>query len=171
MSLPLLQSAFNWIKILLGGWEDIWASRRAPFSCNTFELRVLTEARFTFSTELAASSAPASSVHQAPSWEAFNRLAQVCFSGSSVSFFLFVSFYSTFCSADNPNSVGGLLVWLELGTMWPRSGGEKVYLEALYPRPRFLATCIFASYAIILGFTASGCIVGEDLDTPVNTLF
>jgi hypothetical protein len=45
--------------------------------------------------------------------------------------------------------------------MWPRSGGEKVYLEAIYPRPKFLATCIFASNAILLGFTASGCIVSK----------
>lgn len=58
--------------------------------------------------------------------------------------------------------IGGLFVWLELGTIWPRSGGEKVYLEAMYPRPKFLATCIFASNAILLGFTASGCIVSLD---------
>lgn len=43
--------------------------------------------------------------------------------------------------------------------MFPRSGGEKVYLEAVYKKPRFLATVIFAANAIILGFTASGCIV------------
>ncbi|KAL4261032.1 Cellular Amino Acid Transporter [Pleurotus pulmonarius] len=53
----------------------------------------------------------------------------------------------------------GLFVWLEYGTMFPRSGGEKVYLEAVYKRPRYLATVIFAINAIILGFTASGCIV------------
>ncbi len=43
--------------------------------------------------------------------------------------------------------------------MFPRSGGEKVYLEAVYKRPRYLATVIFAVNAIVLGFTASGCIV------------
>ncbi|CAK7266682.1 hypothetical protein SEPCBS57363_002213 [Sporothrix epigloea] len=53
----------------------------------------------------------------------------------------------------------GLCVWLEFGCMFPRSGGEKVYLEAVYRRPRFLATIIFAVQAILLGFTASGCIV------------
>lgn len=53
----------------------------------------------------------------------------------------------------------GLFVWLEYGTMFPRSGGEKVYLEAVYKRPRYLATVIFATIAILLGFTASGCIV------------
>ncbi|KAF5320748.1 hypothetical protein D9619_002215 [Psilocybe cf. subviscida] len=53
----------------------------------------------------------------------------------------------------------GLFVWLEYGTMIPRSGGEKVYLEAVYTRPKYLATVIFAMNAILLGFTASGCIV------------
>ncbi|EMD32253.1 hypothetical protein CERSUDRAFT_88248 [Gelatoporia subvermispora B] len=53
----------------------------------------------------------------------------------------------------------GLFIWLELGTMFPRSGGEKVYLEAIYKKPKHLATVIFAANAILLGFTASGCIV------------
>ncbi|KAI0261883.1 high affinity methionine permease [Gloeopeniophorella convolvens] len=53
----------------------------------------------------------------------------------------------------------GLFIWLEFGTMFPRSGGEKVYLEAIYRRPKHLATVIFAANAIILGFTASNCIV------------
>ena len=56
-------------------------------------------------------------------------------------------------------SLCGLLVWLEFGTMFPRSGGEKVYLEAVYKKPRHLSTVIFASNAIVLGFAASGCIV------------
>lgn len=53
----------------------------------------------------------------------------------------------------------GLFIWLELGTMFPRSGGEKVYLEAVYTKPKHLATVIFAVNAIVLGFSASGCIV------------
>ena len=56
-------------------------------------------------------------------------------------------------------SYASLLVLLELGTMFPRSGGEKVYLEAMYKRPRHLATMFYAFQAILLGFTASGCIV------------
>ncbi|KZO94864.1 amino acid transporter [Calocera viscosa TUFC12733] len=56
-------------------------------------------------------------------------------------------------------SVCGLFVWLEFGTMFPRSGGEKVYLEAVYRKPKYLATVIFATNAIVLGFSASGCIV------------
>ena len=55
----------------------------------------------------------------------------------------------------------GLFVWLEFGTMIPRSGGEKVYLEAVYTKPKFLATVIFAMNAILLGFTAAGCIVSS----------
>jgi amino acid transporter len=53
----------------------------------------------------------------------------------------------------------GLFVWLEFGTMIPRSGGEKVYLEAVYKKPKYLASVIFAVNAIVLGFTAAGCIV------------
>lgn len=53
----------------------------------------------------------------------------------------------------------GLFIWLELGTMFPRSGGEKVYLEMMYKNPRYLSTAVYAVYAILLGFTASGCIV------------
>ncbi|OJA13641.1 hypothetical protein AZE42_11117, partial [Rhizopogon vesiculosus] len=53
----------------------------------------------------------------------------------------------------------GLFIWLEFGAMIPRSGGEKVYLEAVYTKPKYLATVIFTVNAIILGFTASNCIV------------
>lgn len=61
-----------------------------------------------------------------------------------------LGFFLSFC---------GLFIWLEFGTMFPRSGGEKVYLEAVYRKPKYLATVIFAANAILLGFTASGCIV------------
>lgn len=60
----------------------------------------------------------------------------------------------------------GLFIWLEFGTMFPRSGGEKVYLEAVYKKPKHLATIIFAVNAIVLGFTASGCIVRPLLSIP-----
>ncbi|KIJ06438.1 hypothetical protein PAXINDRAFT_20374 [Paxillus involutus ATCC 200175] len=52
----------------------------------------------------------------------------------------------------------GLFIWLEFGTMYPRSGGEKVYLEAIYQKPKYLATVFFAANAIILGYNAGGCI-------------
>lgn len=56
-------------------------------------------------------------------------------------------------------SFAGLCVWLEFGCMFPRSGGEKVYLEAVYKRPKLLATVLFSTQAVLLGFTASGCII------------
>ncbi|KAK5988318.1 High-affinity methionine permease [Cladobotryum mycophilum] len=56
-------------------------------------------------------------------------------------------------------AISGLCVWLEFACMIPRSGGEKVYLEAAYRRPKMLITTVFAVQAIALGFTASGCIV------------
>ena len=53
----------------------------------------------------------------------------------------------------------GLAVSLEYGCMLPRSGGEKVYLEFTYRRPRFLASTLVAVQAVLLGFTGSNCIV------------
>ena len=53
----------------------------------------------------------------------------------------------------------GLAISLELGCMLPRSGGIKVYLEFMYQRPRFLASTMVAIQAVVLGFTASNCIV------------
>ncbi|GKT46326.1 low-affinity methionine permease [Colletotrichum spaethianum] len=53
----------------------------------------------------------------------------------------------------------GLMVSLEFGTMLPRSGGDKVYLEFTYRRPRFLASTLIAIQVVLLGFTASNCIV------------
>lgn len=53
----------------------------------------------------------------------------------------------------------GLFVWLEFGAMFPRSGGEKVYLEVVYKQPKLLATTLFGTHAVLLGFTAAGCII------------
>lgn len=52
-----------------------------------------------------------------------------------------------------------LAISLEFGCMLPRSGGDKVYLEFIYRRPRFLASTMVAVTAVLLGFTASNCIV------------
>lgn len=65
-------------------------------------------------------------------------------------------------------SACGLFIWLEFGTMFPRSGGEKVYLEAVYKRPRFLATYVFAANSILVGLTASGCIVSLQIVPPIS---
>ena len=57
-----------------------------------------------------------------------------------------------------------LAVSMELGCMLPRSGGYRVYLGFEYRRPRVLASTMVAFQAVVLGFTASSCIVfGEYL--------
>ncbi|KAE8154045.1 amino acid/polyamine transporter I [Aspergillus avenaceus] len=56
-------------------------------------------------------------------------------------------------------SLCGLMIWLELGCLMPRSGGEKVYLETAYPRPPMFAATIFAVHVIFLGFTGIGSVV------------
>ncbi|KAK0561209.1 hypothetical protein OC844_003338 [Tilletia horrida] len=56
-------------------------------------------------------------------------------------------------------AMAGLFVYLEFATMMPRSGGEKIFLEAAYRRPKMLATVFFSTQAILLGFTAQGCII------------
>jgi amino acid transporter len=56
-------------------------------------------------------------------------------------------------------SACGLAVSMEYGCMLPRSGGEKVYLEFTYRYPRFLASTLVAVQAVLLGFTASNCII------------
>ncbi|KAG8421836.1 low-affinity methionine permease, variant 3 [Metarhizium acridum] len=56
-------------------------------------------------------------------------------------------------------AAAGLAVALEYGCMLPRSGGQKVYLEFTYRRPRFLASTLVAVNAVLLGFTASNCVI------------
>ncbi|PGH10252.1 hypothetical protein GX51_00007 [Blastomyces parvus] len=52
----------------------------------------------------------------------------------------------------------GTAVYLEFGTAIPRNGGEKNYLEYVYTKPRFLATAMFASYALFLGWAAGNSV-------------
>lgn len=56
-------------------------------------------------------------------------------------------------------SASGLMVYLEWGSMIPKNGGEKNYLEFFYRKPRFLATSMFATYAFTLGWAASNSVV------------
>ncbi|TEY71752.1 hypothetical protein BOTCAL_0087g00190 [Botryotinia calthae] len=53
----------------------------------------------------------------------------------------------------------GLAVYLDLGTALPRSGGERIYLERIFRKPKMLATCAFMSYVVLLGFSTPNCIV------------
>lgn len=52
----------------------------------------------------------------------------------------------------------GLFVYLEYGTALPRSGGEKVYLERVYQRPLYLATCIFAVQFVLFAVSTANSI-------------
>ncbi|EJD39110.1 amino acid transporter [Auricularia subglabra TFB-10046 SS5] len=53
-----------------------------------------------------------------------------------------------------------LAVYNEYASMFPlRSGGEVVYLEQAYPRPRFLVSTAFAVNALLLSSSATNCIV------------
>lgn len=56
----------------------------------------------------------------------------------------------------------GTAVYIELGTGIPRSGGEKNYLEYIFRRPVFLSTCVYAMYAVFIGWqSASVTVFGE----------
>lgn len=52
----------------------------------------------------------------------------------------------------------GLFAYLELGTAIPRSGGEKVYLERIYRRPKYLATCVFAVEFVCFSLSAANTV-------------
>lgn len=53
----------------------------------------------------------------------------------------------------------GLYVFLELGSIIPRSGGTKVFLEFIYTRPAYLASVVFSLYSIMFGFTLLNALV------------
>ncbi|KAF9479857.1 APC amino acid permease [Pholiota conissans] len=53
----------------------------------------------------------------------------------------------------------GTAVYIELGTGLPRSGGEKNYLEYIYRRPKFLVTCTFTAYTLIMGTATANSVV------------
>lgn len=44
----------------------------------------------------------------------------------------------------------GTAVYIELGTGLPKSGGEKNYLEYIYTRPKFLVSCVYIGYTLIM---------------------
>ncbi|KAL4913216.1 amino acid/polyamine transporter I [Aspergillus aurantiobrunneus] len=56
-------------------------------------------------------------------------------------------------------AAAGTAVYLEWGTAIPKNGGEKNYLEYVYKKPKFLATAMFAAYAVLLGWAASNSVV------------
>lgn len=63
----------------------------------------------------------------------------------------------------------GAFVYLEFGTGIPKNGGEKNYLEFVFTRPKFLATTMFASQALLLGWAGSSSVVfGEAIMHTAN---
>ncbi|ODQ79591.1 hypothetical protein BABINDRAFT_171756 [Babjeviella inositovora NRRL Y-12698] len=53
----------------------------------------------------------------------------------------------------------GLYVFLELGSIIPRSGGTKVFLEIIYRRPKMFATVVFSLYSLMFGFAVTNSLV------------
>jgi len=53
----------------------------------------------------------------------------------------------------------GTAVYVEFGTGLPRSGGEKTYMEYIFRRPRFMITCFFAVYGLLIARLSASCVV------------
>ncbi|CAG9946861.1 unnamed protein product [Clonostachys rosea f. rosea IK726] len=56
-------------------------------------------------------------------------------------------------------AAAGTAVYIEFGTGIPRNGGEKNILEYVFRKPRFLTTCLYGSYCVLLGWCAGNSIV------------
>lgn len=56
-------------------------------------------------------------------------------------------------------ATGGMYMYLEIGSIIPRSGGTKVFLEFIYQKPKLLATVAFLIYSIITGFTTTNILI------------
>ncbi|KAA8575347.1 hypothetical protein EYC84_004519 [Monilinia fructicola] len=56
-------------------------------------------------------------------------------------------------------AAAGLATYMEFGTGLPRNGGEKNYLEFVFRRPKYLATCMYAMYVVLLGWAGSNSVV------------
>ncbi|RDA87997.1 hypothetical protein CP532_3386 [Ophiocordyceps camponoti-leonardi (nom. inval.)] len=52
----------------------------------------------------------------------------------------------------------GMSVFLEFGLAIPLSGGTKNYVERVYRRPRYLASCLVAAHAVLLGFSSANAL-------------
>lgn len=62
-------------------------------------------------------------------------------------------------------SLCGLYVYMEFGTAIPKNGGEKNYLEAIFKKPKFFITCMYAAYIFFLGWAA-----GNSVNTAIMFL-
>ena len=48
-------------------------------------------------------------------------------------------------------AAAGTAVYVEIGTGIPKNGGEKNLLEFVYGKPKFLTTCLYTGYVVLLG--------------------
>lgn len=56
-------------------------------------------------------------------------------------------------------AAAGTAVYIEFGTGIPRNGGEKNILEYVFRTPKFLTTCLYAGYVVLLGWAAGNSVV------------
>jgi amino acid transporter len=56
-------------------------------------------------------------------------------------------------------AAAGTAVYVEFGTGIPRNGGEKNILEYVFRTPKFLTTCMYAGYVVLLGWAAGNSVV------------
>ena len=56
-------------------------------------------------------------------------------------------------------AAAGTAVYVEFGTGIPRNGGEKNILEYVFRKPKFLTTCLYAGYVVLLGWAAGNSVV------------
>ncbi|KAG6817244.1 hypothetical protein H0H87_011301 [Tephrocybe sp. NHM501043] len=66
-------------------------------------------------------------------------------------------------------SAAGTQVYITWGTAFPWNGGEKNYLEYLFPKPSYLITSMYASNGVLLAWTAGNSLVfGEYMLKALN---
>lgn len=53
----------------------------------------------------------------------------------------------------------GLYCYLELGSIVPKNGGTKVFLEFIYPRPKLLLSVVFSLISLIFGISLTNSII------------
>ncbi|KAJ3568786.1 hypothetical protein NP233_g5490 [Leucocoprinus birnbaumii] len=56
-------------------------------------------------------------------------------------------------------AMAGIHVYIIWGNAFPKNGGEKNYLQYLFPRPAHLVICLYAASLAIMGWTAANSLV------------
>ncbi|KAL6939810.1 hypothetical protein ACO0RG_003656 [Hanseniaspora osmophila] len=56
-------------------------------------------------------------------------------------------------------AVCGLFLYLEFGSLIPKSGGTKNFLEKAFDKPRFMTSVVFGTYTVFTGFVITTSIV------------